>query len=254
MAVDLKSLSKSGVTRPARIVLYGTHGVGKSSFAAQAPDPVFIRTEDGLDALNVTAFPLAQKYQDVIEALEVLASEDHNFKTVVIDSADWLEKLIHAKVAEAQKVKSIDDIGYGKGYTFAVEYWHQILTALDYLRNEKKMQVILLAHTQIKRFDDPLSDSYDRYMLDIHKGGASVISEWCDLLLFANYAVNTIKSDVGFNQKKTRAVGTGDRVLYTQERPGWVAKSRWVLSESMGLDYDELMTELNTAQKEIKNT
>ena len=247
MAINLKALRKTSIIRPPRMVVYGTHGVGKSSFAAQAPSPVYIQTEEGLDALNVTAFPLARSYEEVMEAIQSLYSEDHEFKTVVLDSADWLEKLIFKQVAVNNKVTNIEDIGYGKGYGFAVDLWHNIIEGFDLLRNEKGMGVIMLAHTQIKRYDDPLSDSYDRYMLDLHKGGASIISEWCDLLMFANYRVSTVKSDIGFNQKKTRAVGVGERVLHTQERPGWVAKSRWPLPDTMPLDYEQFSTALTTA-------
>lgn len=247
MAINLKSLRKGSIARPPRIILYGTHGVGKSSFAAQADKPVFIQTEEGLDALNVTAFPLARSYDEVMEAIGSLYSEDHEFGTVVLDSADWMEQLIFKQVAVNHKINNIEDMGYGKGYTFAVELWRNVMEGFDLLRNEKNMQVIFLAHSQVKRFDDPLTDSYDRYTLDLHKGGAAIISEWCDLLMFANYRVNTVKSDVGFNQKKTRAVGAGERVLHTQERPGWVAKSRWALPESMSLNYETFATELAKA-------
>jgi hypothetical protein len=249
MAINLKSLRKGSVARPPRIILYGTHGVGKSSFAAQADKPVFIQTEEGLDALDVTAFPLARSYDEVMEAIGSLYSEDHDFGTVVLDSADWMEQLIFKQVAINHKINNIEDMGYGKGYTFAVDLWRNVMEGFDLLRNEKNMQVIFLAHTQIKRYDDPLVDSYDRYMLDLHKGGAAIISEWCDLLMFANYRVNTVKSDVGFNQKKTRAVGAGERVLHTQERPGWVAKSRWALPESMELNYETFATELAKAME-----
>ena len=249
MAINLKSLRKGSVARPPRIILYGTHGVGKSSFAAQADKPVFIQTEEGLDALDVTAFPLARSYDEVMEAIGSLYSEDHDFGTVVLDSADWMEQLIFKQVAINHKINNIEDMGYGKGYTFAVDLWRNVMEGFDLLRNEKNMQVIFLAHTQIKRYDDPLVDSYDRYMLDLHKGGAAIISEWCDLLMFANYRVNTVKSDVGFNQKKTRAVGAGERVLHTQERPGWVAKSRWALPESMPLNYENFSTELAKAME-----
>ena len=249
MAINLKSLRKGSVARPPRIILYGTHGVGKSSFAAQADKPVFIQTEEGLDALDVTAFPLARSYDEVMEAIGSLYSEDHDFGTVVLDSADWMEQLIFKQVAVNHKINNIEDMGYGKGYTFAVDLWRNVMEGFDLLRNEKNMQVIFLAHTQIKRYDDPLVDSYDRYMLDLHKGGAAIISEWCDLLMFANYRVNTVKSDVGFNQKKTRAVGAGERVLHTQERPGWVAKSRWALPESMELNYETFATELAKAME-----
>ena len=249
MAINLKSLRKGSVVRPPRIILYGTHGVGKSSFAAQAYKPVFIQTEEGLDALDVTAFPLARSYDEVMEAIGSLYSEDHDFGTVVLDSADWMEQLIFKQVAVNHKINNIEDMGYGKGYTFAVDLWRNVMEGFDLLRNEKNMQVIFLAHTQIKRYDDPLTDSYDRYMLDLHKGGAAIISEWCDLLMFANYRVNTVKSDVGFSQKKTRAVGAGERVLHTQERPGWVAKSRWALPESMELNYKTFSTELAKAME-----
>ena len=249
MAINLKSLRKGSIVRPPRIILYGTHGVGKSSFAAQADKPVFIQTEEGLDALDVTAFPLARSYDEVMEAIGSLYSEDHDFGTVVLDSADWMEQLIFKQVAVNHKINNIEDMGYGKGYTFAVDLWRNVMEGFDLLRNEKNMQIIFLAHTQIKRYDDPLVDSYDRYMLDLHKGGAAIISEWCDLLMFANYRVNTVKSDVGFNQKKTRAVGAGERVLHTQERPGWVAKSRWALPESMELNYETFATELAKAME-----
>ena len=208
---------------------------------------MFIQTEEGLDALNVTAFPLSQSYEDVMEAVRSLCNEKHEYSTVVLDSADWLEQLIWKKVALNNKVGSIEDIGYGKGYIFALDLWKDILEGFDLLRNEKNMQVIMLAHTQIKRFDDPLTDSYDRYILDLHKGGASIISEWCDILAFANYTVSTIKSDVGFNQKKTRAIGAGMRVLHTQERPGWVAKSRWAIPETLPMNYADFSTALATA-------
>ena len=231
------------------MIVYGSHGVGKSSFATQADKPVFIQTEEGLDALTVTRFPLATSYSDVMEALECLCKDKHDYATVVIDSIDWLEKLIFKQVAANHKVNSIDEIGFGKGFGFAVDLWHFVLAKLDELRNAKNMGVILLAHSQVKRFDDPLTDSYDRYMLDMHKGGASLLSEWCDLLMFCNYRVSTVKSDVGFNQKKTRAVGVGERFLHTQERPGWVAKSRWPIKETMSLDYEVFSEELKKAME-----
>lgn len=251
MAISLQSLRKTGTARPPRVVVYGTHGIGKSTFAAQAPNPVFIQTEEGLDAVNATAFPVSQSFGDMMEAIGSLASEDHDFATVVLDSADWAEQLIHKQVAQDNNVATIDAIGYGRGYKAAADYWKQLLEGLDYLRNAHDMQVILLAHTQVKRFDDPLADPYDRYQLDLHHGSASLISEWCDILMFANQQYTTVKSDVGFNQKVTRAVGTGNRVLYTQERPGWQAKSRWPLPDMIPLDYPKFADALSTAMTNI---
>ncbi len=251
MAISLASLKKTGVARPPRIVLYGVHGIGKSTFASGAPSPVFIPTEEGLDAIDATAFPLCKSFEDIMDAIGSLASEDHDFGTVVIDSADWAEQLVHKKVAADNNVATIDAIGYGRGYKAAIDYWKQILEGLDYLRNDKNMQVILLAHSQVKRFDDPLTDPYDRYQLDLHHGSASVVSEWCDILMFANQQYTTVKSDVGFNQKVTRAVGTGNRVLYTQERPGWSAKSRWPLPDTLPLDYGKFAEALGQSMNAV---
>jgi hypothetical protein len=186
-----------------------------------------------------------------MEAIGSLAEENHDFSTVVIDSADWAEQLVHKRVAKDNNVATIDAIGYGRGYKAAADYWKQILEGLDHLRSAKNMQVVLLAHTQVKRFDDPLADPYDRYQLDLHHGSASLISEWCDILMFANQQYSTVKSDVGFNQKITRAVGNGNRVLYTQERPGWQAKSRWPLPDQLPLDYAKFAEALGTSMNAV---
>lgn len=254
MAISLKSLRRTGVARPPRIVLYGTAGIGKTTFAAGAEAPVFIPTEEGLDAVDAQAFPQCKTFEEVIDAIAALICEEHDYKTVVLDSADWTERLVHARVAADNNVATIDAIGYGKGYKAAVDYWGQILDCLDVLRNEKGMQVIMLAHSMIKRFDDPLSDPYDRYQLDLHSAVGSVVTEWCDLLLFANQRYSTVKAEVGFNQKVTRAVGNGDRVIYTQERPGWHAKSRWGLPDVLPLDYPKFSAALMDAMTNIKTS
>lgn len=251
MAFSISSLKKTGLARPPRIVVYGTHGIGKSTFAAAAPNPVFILTEEGLDAISATAFPVCSSFEEILEAIGALANEDHNFESVVLDSADWAEQLVHKRVAQDNNVKTIDAIGYGRGYKAAADYWRQILDGLDHLRNEKGMQIIMLAHSQVRRFDDPLADPYDRYQLDLHHGSASLVSEWCDIMMFANQQYNTVKADVGFNQKVTRAVGSGNRVLYTQERPGWQAKSRWSIPDTLPLDYSKFAESLSAAMNEV---
>jgi hypothetical protein len=212
----------------------GTQGVGKSSWANSAPSPVFIPTEEGLDAIDVnSAFDIARSLQDVLEALGALIYEDHDFKTVVIDTADWLETLIHKQVSAQNSIDSIEKIPYGKGYKFAVDEWRKILEGLDLLRNEKGMITIILAHVKIKRFEDPTADAYDRYILDLHDSASSVLIEWCDVLGFANHSIATKTTDAGFNKKIIRGIGTGERVLYLEERPGFLAKNRYGLPPSI---------------------
>jgi hypothetical protein len=203
-------------------------GVGKSTWANSAPSPIFIQTEEGLDAIDVNAaFDLARSQQDVLDAIGALINEDHDFKTVALDTADWLESLIHRQIAAQNSVDQIEKISYGKGYKLAVEEWRKVLEGLDLLRNEKDMIVIILAHVKIKRFGDPTADAYDRYILDLHDTAASLLVEWCDVLGFANHSIATKTTDAGFNKKIVRGIGSGERLLYLEERPGFIAKNRY---------------------------
>ena len=222
--------------KPPRILIYGPHGLGKTTFASMAPNPVFIQTEDGIDAIDCDAFPLAKKFDDVLTYLEELATQDHNYKTLAIDSIDWLETLIWDKVLSSRpndekgrKVVSIEDYGFGKGYVHAMDFWHQYIDCLDYLRNNKDMMIIQISHASIKRFDNPETDAYDRYDLKLSKTASAKLQEHSDIVLFANYFVGVKKDDVGFGAERKRAIGSGERVLYTEERPSFIAKNRFSL-------------------------
>jgi len=163
---------------PPRILMYGTEGIGKSTTAAQAPHPIFIPTEDGLDQIDCASFPLAQRFDEVVSAISALYTEEHDYQSVVIDSLDWLERLIWDDVCREYGVncreygvKSIEkaDGGYAKGYTHALTQWREVLNGLDALRNERGMAVILLAHAKVEKFEDPESVAYDRYSPRLHK-------------------------------------------------------------------------------------
>jgi len=248
MAISLASLRRTAVKRPPRVLAYGIHGVGKSTFAAAAPSPVFIQTEEGLDALDVQAFPLARSFADAMDAIGALYEEEHEFKTVVIDSVDWLEQLIFKDVAQEQKVSSIEDIGYGKGYVFAASRWATLLEGLDLLRNERGMAVILIGHAQIKRFEDPMVDGYDRYSPDLHKVASATLCEWADIVGFINFRVATKQVDAGFNKKIAKGVGTGTRTIYLEERPAFTAKSRWRVGADCPLDWPTFAARIDKAQ------
>jgi len=155
---------------PRRTLLYGVHGVGKSTWAAAAPHCLFANLEDGLNDIDCEKTEYLTQYDAVIEAFRWLAEEKHEFQYLAIDSVDWLEKLIHHVVADAAQKKSIADIGYGAGYKQALQYWDRVTEYLDWLRNERGMGVILLAHADIRRFESPEQDSYDRYQPALHPG------------------------------------------------------------------------------------
>ena len=237
MAISLNQLVRAAHPKPPIMTVYGVHGIGKTTFAAQAPSPVFVQTEDGLGTLACPHFPLAATFEDAIGALAALYTEPHDFKTCVIDSVDWLEALIWAKACRDNGWASIEDAGYGKGYVAALNLWRQYIDGLNALRDDKGMTVIQIAHTDIKRFDSPEHDPYDRYTIKLHARAAALVQEHSDIVLFANYRVSTVKADVGFNKKVSRAVGSGERVIHTTERPAFLAKNRYGLPDTLPLDW-----------------
>jgi len=237
MAISLSSLKSSTSLSPPRLLGYGVAGVGKTTFATSADKPVVVPTEDGLGKIKVPHFPLARSFDDVMEALAALYSEPHDFKTVVVDSIDWLEPLVWQRACKDNGWRSIEEPGYGRGYVAALDLWRQYLDGLNALRDERGMTVIQLAHADIKRFDSPEHEPYDRYVIKLHARASALLQEHSDAVLFANYRISTIKSDVGFNKKVTRALGSGERVLYTAERPAFLAKNRYGLPDMLPLDW-----------------
>ena len=230
--------------RPRRIMLYGVQGIGKSTWAAQAPAPVFVQTEDGLGDIDTTKFPVATTFDDVMGSISSLYTERHSYQTVVVDSLDWMERLIWAEVCKEQNVKSIDAIGYGKGFGFALSHWNDFLPGISALRDDKGMMAILIAHSKIERFEDPTSDAYDRYSPRIHKTAAHLIQEWADESLFAHHRVLTRQAGDGLH-KKTKGIGTGERIISTQEQAAHQAKNRLNLPPELPLEWEAYAQFLN---------
>ena len=233
----LEQVQQGVVSAPRRTMIYGVGGVGKSTFASMAPRPIFIPTEDGLAGIDCHRFPLATSVADVIAALATLYTEPHEYQTVVIDSLDWLQTLVFARICKERGVESIEDIPYGKGYVFALTPWREVLAGLDALRNERGLHVILIAHAQIERFANPATDTYDRYSPRLQKLASALLQEWCDEVLFATYQVHTKTTTEAFDRKRVQGVGTGRRVLCTTEKPAHVAKNRLGLPDEIPLDY-----------------
>lgn len=243
MAISLASIKRGADIKPPRIVLYGVEGVGKTTFAAGAPNPIFIQTEDGLGEIDAPCFPVAKTFEAVMEALNALATEEHDFATVVVDSLDWLEPLVWDYLCRQNKWPNIEEPGYGKGYIAAVSIWREYLDAINYLRDERGLAVIHIAHHQIKTFKNPETEPYDRYEIKLHARASEIMREHSDYVLFANYKIATTEGGKGFN-KTTRATGTGTRRLYTQERPAFQAKSRGDVPDSLPLDWAEFAKHL----------
>ena len=237
MAISLAQLTRANAPKPPRILIHGVAGVGKTTFAAEANKPVFVQTEDGLGTIPAANFPLARTFEEVLESLAALYTEDHDFKTVVIDSVDWLEPLVWGKACRDNGWASIEEPGYGRGYIAALNLWRQYIEGLNALRDDRGMTVVQIAHTDIKRFDSPEHDPYDRYVIKLHARAAALMQEHSDIVLFANYRISTVKADVDFNKKVNRAMGSGERVIHSAERPAFLAKNRYGLPETLPLDW-----------------
>lgn len=235
--MNLTSIEKGRGTSPRRVMLYGVAGVGKTTLAAATRSPVFVQLEDGVGDVGADRFPLAKDFASVLDSLRTLYREPHEYRTVVIDSIDWLERVIHAEVASDRNVRSIEDIGFGKGYTFALEHWRKVLAALDALRSARGMAVVLVAHSAVVRFENPETEAYDRFSPRLHKAANALVAEWCDEVLFANYRVRTRTVGEGFD-RRTKGIGTGERVLYATERPSHIAKNRCGLADEVAFDSD----------------
>lgn len=261
MAFDLTSIKNSSADdKPERIILYGTSGIGKSTFGASAPSPIFIPTEDGAAALAVPTFPLIRQWKNaegtgLVDAFQFLATADHNFKTVVLDSADWTENILKEQVAKDYGLEAYDtnakQLAYGRGGRAVEEYWRRICDSFTYLRDKRGMRSIIIAHSQVKRFDDPTTDAYDRYILDLGKESAAVLVEWADIVLFANTQTTVIEEKVGIGGSKKRGVGPAERFMWTQETPAFKAKCRWPIPAKLPLSYQVLEGELNKAKAAI---
>jgi hypothetical protein len=191
--------------------------------------------------------PVLTDYGQYCEALSHLINGEHDYRTCITDSVDWLERLIHHDVARAHKKQSIEEIPYGKGYALALEHWDFVLNSWDELRRRRGMAIILIAHTRITKYSDPMTDSYDRYEPDLHKSISPRLQEWCDEVLFGNYRVSTFKRDEGFGRSRTRAAGDGERIVYTCEQPTHLAKRRCQLPDEMPLDFSVYIEHLKKA-------
>lgn len=242
---DAPRMSLAGVRNsrrraPDRILLVGVEGIGKSTFGADSPDPIFIAAEDGLRHLDVPVFPQPQNFGEIRAAIAELRTGEHEYRTVVFDTLDWIEPLIWDHVCAENKWDSIEAPGYGKGYVVVTETWREFLADLERLRNERNMEVILLAHAQIKTFSNPAGPDYARYESKLDRRAAALVKEWTDCNLFAvheEYA-EMRKDRKGVEKPTGKATSTGLRIIHTERTAAWDAKNRHGLPPELPLSYE----------------
>lgn len=221
-----------------KAVLYGPEGVGKTTFAAQWPNAVFLDLEDGSSMYDVARLIKPRDFSMLLSELEDVAAHPEEVGTIVIDTADAAELLYNASIVDEHKdIKAPEDIPYGRGYVAQANKMQELLAALDKCV-AAGINALVLAHAQIKKFEQPDElGAYDRYELKLSKKCAPLLKEWCDLLLFANFKTDVMRDDTG----KTKAAGGTQRFMYTQHRAAYDAKNRFNLPEKLPFEFAPLL-------------
>lgn len=238
-----------------RIIIVGTHGIGKSTLAASAPNSLFIRTESGLDEINAESFPLCKKYSDFIDQLKYFYTEDLPFDTLSIDTIDWLEKLIYDSVCSENNVDSISDIDYGGGYTKALVKFNEVISALTGIRRKKNTRIILLAHAEIKQVMNPLGPDYHKWQIKLRDKNAHLLMEWADIVGFMHTPTYVSSEDKGFGKKVNKASGGAGRVLSCCDCPSYEAKNRYLIEEDIPINikdgYSSVIKAIDDGRKKL---
>ena len=226
----------SGPTATAqKVVLYGVEGIGKSTFASQFPNPVFIDTEGSTSNMNVQRLDNPNSWQMLLDEVNYV-KQTKICSTLIIDTADWAETLANQHIIARNGITSIEDLGYGKGYTMVKEEFGKLLNLLSELTDDG-INVVVTAHAELKKKEEPdQMGAYDRYQLKLSRQCAPLLKEWSDMVLFANYET-TIVTD---SKTKSKKATGGQRVMFTTHHPAWDAKNRHNLPEKLPFDFSSI--------------
>lgn len=249
MPLDIR---RGPTVEPIRIVLHGQEGVGKTTFAADCPNALFITAEDGGGDLDY-ARVVVETWADLRRTVRELISDSNGFSAVVIDTISSFERLCWAAVCDdANGARSIEEVGggYGKGYTAALEEMTALASDLDTLRARQRMHVIVLAHSHVKVFNDPLGNPFDRYEIRMHTKTAGMWLGWADCVLFAAFdvTVKTAKRRADINEKGKAT--DAKRVLYTTKDAAYDAKNRYNLPEELPLAWSAFAKAIRWDQRD----
>ena len=239
------NITRGKITGTAKkVLLYGPEGIGKSTFASQFPDPLFIDTEGSTKELDIARFDAPSSWTMLTEQVRYVIAHPDVCRTLVIDTADWAERLCVEHILADRQIKSIEEPGYGKGYTYLKEEFGKLLNLLTDVI-EKGINVVLTAHAWMRKFEQPDEmGAYDRWELKLSKQCAPLVKEWTDMILFANYKTIVVKNE----NKKNKAQG-GRRVMYTSHHSCWDAKNRFGLPEEVPFEFSSISHLFEAAPK-----
>lgn len=224
-----------------KVVIYGPEGIGKSTFAAQFPNPLFIDTEGSTKYMDVRRMDKPTSWEMLRQELTYVKQNPQVCGTLIIDTIDWAEQLCIDDICSRYQKKGIEDFGYGNGYVYEKEEFGRFLNSLEEIVH-LCVHVVLTAHAQMRKFEQPDEmGAYDRYEMKLGKKTGSQISplvkEWADMVLFANYKTFAVQTDD--KGQKFKAQG-GKRVMYTSHHPCWDAKNRFGLADELPFEYAQI--------------
>lgn len=220
-----------------RFVGYGAEGIGKSTFASQFPDPLFIDVEGGTKQLDVARFPQPTTWNELLEMVDAVIEDPAVCRTLVIDTVDRAEMLLTAQLLKEANVDSIEKYGggYGKGYTALAERFNKdLLMRLDKLI-AKGVHVTLIAHAAMRKLESPDEPPYDRWELKTSKKISPLVKEWTDILCFMKYEQVVVEEN-----GRNKAKGKAKRVMVFNHRPTCDAKNRYGLEDDLPLSFEPL--------------
>ncbi len=228
MAISIANLRTIVPTHKPRTLIYGPEGIGKTSLAAEYPSPVFLQAEDSaVEGVSFKSFGHLTSFEEFMEAVTELYNADHTFETVVVDTVDALQPLVQAATCKRNNWADIETPGFGKGYIATDVEWSDVIKGLNALRTDRNMNIVLLGHSEIQRFDDPAAASYSRYDFRLQKRAHDAIADEMDCIFFINQDPTIKVEKQGFNKERARAEGGFQRWIYTERRPVWNAKNRY---------------------------
>ena len=216
---------------PAKVVLYGGEGIGKTTLASQFPDPLILDTEDGTNQLDVARVVVGD-WQTMRTAVAALAVDRQGFSTLVVDSIDWAERLLVEWVCKDNGKDSVEAFGFGKGWVMVAEQMGKFLDSLDNLVRAG-MNVVLVGHSTVKRVSPPeMTEGYDRHELKLSKQVSPLVKEWADAVIFLNYRTRVVEGNDG----RAKAVGGKERFMFAERCAAFDAKNRYGLPAEMPMN------------------